>query len=119
MGDQAVLAGLLRAYAEGDLMARRALLDWLEENGDPRAEAVRQEAIDWDAVADEFCPGGSKKKRRAWTGHGPATEFNRFRWYVDCARVGADTLPEVQVAVRRARRRWLQGLFPEVNLPMV
>jgi hypothetical protein len=98
-----LLLGLLRAYVEGDLLARRALLDWLEENGDSRLEAVRREEIDWDKVARSVCPN-------VWHA------LPRYRWYVDCARVGSTALPEVVAAVQQARRDWLQVLFPEVAL---
>jgi hypothetical protein len=98
-----VLLGLLRAYVGGDLLARRALLDWLEEEGDDRLEAVRREEIDWNKVALSYLP------RARW-------DLPRYRWYVDCARVGSSALPEVVEAVKRARRQWLQGLFPEVDL---
>jgi hypothetical protein len=107
------LLGLLHAYHAGDRLARRALLDWLEENGDPRHDAVAEEAINWDRVARKLCP----YKRPA---RGPRrwydVECARFRFYVDCARVGSPTLPEVERAVREARRGWLQGLFPECDL---
>jgi hypothetical protein len=94
--------GLLRAYLHGDLLARKALLDLLEEDGDPRAASLRHEAVDWNKLA----------RRKART---PA-EFRRFRWLIDCARVGSGAPPEVVAAVREARRRWLQPLFPEFDL---
>jgi hypothetical protein len=106
MGDKDILRGLLQAYFGGDLLARRALLDYLEETGDPRGEAVRAEAIDWEAVA-----------RSAARAADQADEEARFRFYVDCARFNAGAAPEVVQAVRAARRRWLQGLFPEIELP--
>jgi hypothetical protein len=105
MGLDAVLRSLLIAYISCDLLARRALLDYLEETDDGRAAAVQQEAIDWDAVAGSL----PLEVRRSCGGI--------LRFYVDCARFSSDTVPEVTQAVRAARRRWLQGLFPEVDLP--
>ncbi len=104
MAAHEILQGLLQAYVGGDLLARRALLDYLEETGDSRAAAVQQEAIDWDAVAAGI--------------HAPLRQScgGILRFYVDCARFNADTVPEVKRAVREARRQWLQGLFPEVDL---
>jgi hypothetical protein len=119
MGESSVLLGLLKSYADGDLLARRALLDWLEENGDGRAETVRREPIDWDAVARAVCPNvdPERDRRGAKAGHGWFhDDLPRYRWYVDCARMNVETLAEVRAAVRQARRHWLQGLFPEVGL---
>lgn len=114
-----ILLGLLRAYAGGDLLARRALLDWLEEEGDDRVEVVRREEIDWSQVARSVCPNVSGAR----TGYALNPQFGhhgddlpRYRWYVDCARVGSSALPEVVAAVRQARGHWLQELFPEVDL---
>jgi hypothetical protein len=103
MADESDLLGLLRAYAGGDLLARRALRDVLEEGSDPRAEELQQEAIDWDELAARLArqePGSS----------------NWYRWLIDCARFGSPTQPEVAVAVREARRCWLQELVPEFDL---
>jgi hypothetical protein len=108
------LLGLLHAYHAGDRLARRALLDWLEENGDLRYDAVAEEAIDWEKVTRQLCPDRRRRSRHRWYDTDP--EFARFRFYVDCARVGSPTLPEVERAVREARRGWLQGLFPEYDL---
>jgi hypothetical protein len=123
MSEPSVLRGLLAAYADGDLLARRALLDLLQEEDDGRLEAVRAEAIDWDAVARGVCPGVDRSRERspvrpyASASHGGYNDdLPRYRWFVDCARVGADALPEVVRAVRAARRRWLRELFPEVEL---
>ena len=104
MTEESNLLGLLRAYYRGDRLARAALVDWLEESGDARADAVRQEGLDWDAVARQLWPLD------------PYIPWGRWRWYVDCARVGSPVLPEVAQAVQEARRRWLQKLFPEVDL---
>jgi hypothetical protein len=95
------LAALLNAYTSGDTLARKALLDALEEAGDPRADAVRAERVDWDAVARRLRP---------------ARDTAYHRWLIDCARVGSATRPDVVAAVRRARRDWLRRLFPEVDL---
>jgi hypothetical protein len=108
MLDERDLIALLEAYTGGDRLAWRALIDALEEDGDPRAEAVRGERVDWDALARKLAP------QNDW-GHG----FNDrayFRWLIDCARYGSTTHAEVAQAVRQARRQWLQGLFPEVQL---
>jgi hypothetical protein len=116
-----VLRGLLEAYVGGDLLARRALLDFLEEVGDRRLEAVRQEAIDWNAVARELCPTtGTTPAYRYYRKAGGEDvddpELPRYRYFVDCARYGAGATPEVVRAVREARRAWLGKLFPEVEL---
>src|SRR5947209_20570060 len=96
------LRGLLQAYCRSDRLARAALLDWLEEQGDPRADEVRREDIDWDALAREVVPYRES--------------VSRYRWYIDCARVGSPVMPEVARAVAKTRRLWLQRLFPEVDL---
>jgi hypothetical protein len=117
MSDPSLL-GLLHAYYRGDRLARRALLDWLEENEDQRYTAVEKEVIDWDAVAGKVCPSGRPSRRRSQQRYSPyySSEFSRYRWYVDCARFGSSATPEVEQAVREARRRWLQELFPEFDL---
>ncbi len=96
------LQALLEAYTGGDTLARKALLDALEEAGDPRADEVRAERVDWDALARRLKP------RRDTAYH---------RWLIDCARVGSATRPDITAAVRRARRDWLRRLFPEAALP--
>jgi hypothetical protein len=118
MSDAEVLRGLLLAFGDGDLLARRALLDYLDEAGDPRLEAVRREDVDWMAVARELCgPADDPRQRPSYHHPGVASgDLGRFRYYVDCARFGAGATPAVEQAVRDARRRWLQGLFPEVDL---
>jgi hypothetical protein len=93
-------------------LAKRGLLDFLEEEGDPRREAVDREEIDWLAVAQQLA--GTQQPQIAWF---PVSgELARYRYYVDCARYGAGARPEVVEAVRVARQQWLQGLFPEVDL---
>jgi hypothetical protein len=104
MGANPILRSLLQAYVGGDQLARRALSDYLEEAGDARAEVVRQEAIDWGAVEMEI----PREVRRSCGA--------QLRFYIDCARFNSETVPAVTQAVREARRRWLQGLFPEVDL---
>lgn len=116
-----VLLGLMLAYCAGDRFAKRALLDYLDENDDPRRDAVERENIDWVAVARGLCPHSNNAGHRILLQHYPedkvvSGELGRWRYYVDCARFGADTIPEVVQAVRDARRNWLQGLFPEVDL---
>src|SRR5690349_15278129 len=97
-----VLLGLLRAYVGGDLLARRALLDWLEEEGDERVEAVRREEIDWNKVAGSVCHVAGKRKGPTLSMHVGHSwdDLPRYRWYVDCARVGSSALPEVVAAVK-------------------
>jgi len=46
----------------------------------------------------------------------PNGELARWRYEVDCARFGSGARPEVIESVHDARRAWLQGLFPEVEL---
>jgi hypothetical protein len=106
------LIALLEAYCRGDTLARKVLIDALEEAGDPRIDAVRAEAIDWDELARRLAPspGG-----HVWY-MGLPRDVSYFRWLIDCARYGSPTRPDVALAVRRARRDWLQGLFPEVRL---
>jgi hypothetical protein len=103
MVDESDLLGLLRAFAGGDLVARRALRDVLEEAGDARAEALQQEGVDWDDLATQLSRRLAGSPR--W-----------YRWLIDCARFGSPTQPEVAAAVRQARRGWLQELFPELDL---
>jgi hypothetical protein len=109
MMDPKDLVGLVRAYCGGDLLARKAILDWLEEEGDPRADLVRAEEVDWNALA--------RRLDRQMNGdpHGVAN-VARLRFWIDCARYGSSTVPEVTEAVTEARRQWLQGLFPEFDL---
>jgi len=101
MNDETDLRGLLHAYANGDVLARKVLLDLLEENGDERAEALRAETIDWNAVAQTIA------RPYDWS-------VERCRWFIDCARFGSTAPPEVVDAVRLARENWLRGLFPEL-----
>jgi hypothetical protein len=113
------LAGLLHAFIDGDVIARKALLDWLEERGDPRVEDVSREAIDWWLVAwDLVRPGAEQRVPLSYGGYYPSADrdVNRTRWYIDCVRAGSDAPPDVVRAVREARRKWLAGLFPEMDL---
>jgi len=110
------LTGLLLAYIDGDVVAKKIVLDWLEEHDDPRRAAVAAEEIDWGPVA---CSITGQKKLAGSSRWGPPrypAHTNKTLFEIDCARVGADTRPEVRLAVRAARRRWLQELFPELNL---
>jgi hypothetical protein len=109
MFDEHDLLALLQAYIGGDVLARKVLLDALDEAGDPRAEAVRAEAIDWEALAARLAKGSS-----AW--HGYPRAVAHMRWQIDCARYGSHTSDEVAQAVRTARREWLQRLFPTLDL---
>ena len=111
------LVALVRAYVAGDRVARLALVDWLEEQGDPRSEEVRAARLDWDAVARTiYC----RRNHMQWdsAAHGGwyhRTEVSRCRWLIDCALAGAAVPPEVSEAVREAHHAWLAGLFPEVR----
>jgi hypothetical protein len=119
MGMQDVLVGLLRAYCGGDLLAKRALIDLLEEVGDARAEDVRREDIDWNGVARRLCRPVGRRIRGGFHAGGEAVDhpdLPQMRFYVDCARFNAGATPEVIQAVRDAREEWLQRLFPEVNV---
>jgi hypothetical protein len=111
MLDEYDLTALLQAYS-GDTLARKALIDALEEAGDPRLEAVRAEAVDWDGLAQQLADAGKGKSWWAGTPQGQSY----YRWLIDCARYGSATRQDVTDAVRQARREWLQGLFPEVRL---
>lgn len=102
-----MLPGLLNAYAEGDRTARLALLDWLEERGDPRLETVRQRQVDWDAVARRICHERSGARTYIY-GHD-----NYVRWLIDCALVGDQVPADIARAVENALRDWLARLFPE------
>lgn len=124
---QASLTAFLHAYVAGDRTARLALVDWLEEHGDPRAEAVRLAVVDWDAVAwnlfRESWPTWNRRrrpKRLSQLNTHERAELNRYRWWIDCALVSADAPAAVIAAVRQAHRNWLMGLFPEVaaSLPL-
>ena len=101
MFDEHDLIALMEAYSRGDTLARKALIDALEEAGDPRGDAVRAEQVDWDALARRLAPHDSRY----------------YRWLIDCARFGSTTHEEVAAAVRRTRRNWLRGLFPEIHWP--
>lgn len=115
------LVAFLRAYVDGDRTARLALVDWLEERGDPRAEAVRAAKVDWKAVAQgvffERNPQWARSARRRARGRRltdwEQAEVSRIQWTIDCALVGTDAPADVVTAVRRAHRKWLAGLFPE------
>ncbi len=99
------LHALLTADVTGDRVARQALADYLEEQGDPRAEAVRAEKIDWNGVARKL-----EKDLNGSAGLG-TYHRNRLRWLIDCCLVG-DRVPEyVRDAVEQARRRWAARLF--------
>jgi hypothetical protein len=118
-GNPRELAALLLGYIDGDVVARKVLLDWLEEHEDPRLAAVREEAIDWATVAVQLSGQPERvdlprytwqSERRYFTAH-----TNHLRFQIDCARVGADVPEAVRRAVREARRAWLTELFPEIN----
>ena len=114
MFDEFDMTGLLLAYIEGDTLARKALVDALEEADDPRVEQFRDESIDWDGLAARL---SGEKSRPRW--HYPSClsgESARMRFRIDCARFGSPTTPEVTEAVRRARQAYAKKLFPELEL---
>src|SRR5262249_44517362 len=102
--DAVTLHSLLTAYSDADALARRALVDFLDDAGDPRADTVHEELIDWEAYAALLC--------RLLVRHDVAY----VRHLIDCARFGAATLPAITQAVRAERLRWLAELFPEAGL---
>jgi hypothetical protein len=112
MLEESDLLALLQAYIAGDGLARKVLVDALEEAGDPRAETVRRECIDWDALA------GNLAARRGLLGwfRGQNGDPGYTRWLIDCARFGSTSNPTVAQAVRDERRVFLERLFPELEL---
>ena len=115
MLDAEALRGFLEAYINGDVTAKKVVLDFLDDEGDARAEAVRAEAIDWNAVAVDLTPP-PWRVRYDDMGHAVPTFDTRIRWLIDCARVGDSVRPEIARAVAAARRDWLKQLFPEAEL---
>jgi hypothetical protein len=105
------LRGLIDAYIAGDVVARKVIADWLEETDDPRAGPVRADGADWDELACRLAGVPARKGQFDLPQPAP-----RYRWLIDCARFGAGAPPEVEAAVRDARRAWLAGLFPELGL---
>lgn len=100
MFDEHDLTALLLAYIDGDTLARKALIDVLDEAGDPRAEKIRDEAIHWDKVAANASDLNS---------------FSYLRFQIDCARYGSTATPEVTALVRHARANYIAQLFPEMT----
>jgi hypothetical protein len=115
MFDEQDLIGLVRAYIAGDVLARKVLLDALDEAGDPRTAAVREEDIDWDDLAVRLSGGEPLPPRRRRKRYSLNRHAAYMRWLIDCARFGSSTQPEVAEAVREARREWLGKLFPELR----
>jgi hypothetical protein len=115
MLDEQDLIGLVGAYIAGDTLARKVLLDALEETGDPRSAVVREEDIDWDDLAVRLCGGKPLPPRRRRRKYVHDRASANMRWLIDCARLGSNTPPEVADAVREARRTWLERLFPELT----
>jgi hypothetical protein len=103
MIDPHELIGLLRGYAEGDILARKVLIDALAEDGDPRATQVENEEINWDRVAADLARKSTLGDRR------------RLRWLIDCVRYGSTAPAEVTQVVRQKRTAWLKKLFPECD----
>ena len=138
MFDERDVTALLLAYIDGDTLARKVLIDALEEADDPRVEQFREEAIDWDNLAEHLSGEGAgarthypstatpRRSVRLWRGEGagarthyPSTlsgESARMRFRIDCARFGSPTTPEVTKAVQRARHAHAKKLFPELEL---
>jgi hypothetical protein len=111
METEAILQGLLLAYIDGDVLARKVLLDYLEEQDDARLEAVRAERVDWGALASTIAHA-----RGAGFYLRLQHDVNKHRWLIDCARAGSEVQPYVKTAVGEARRQWLRQLFPEIDL---
>jgi hypothetical protein len=114
MFDEHDIIALLGAYIDGDTLARKVLVDALDEAGDSRAEQFREEPIDWDRVALRLTGDTARPKVRGYsrlTG-----ESARMRFQIDCVRFGSPTTPEVTEAVRRARRAYAKKMFPELEL---
>jgi hypothetical protein len=98
---------LLTAYIDGDVLARKALVDILEEAGDPRTASVREEAIDWDKLARKLSKGPD-----SWFRGG----VGYIRFLIECARFNSTARPDIVDAVRQARQQWVKKLFPEIKL---
>jgi hypothetical protein len=114
MFDEHDLIGLLLAYIDGDTLARKALVDALEELGDPRLEQFREEAIDWNKLACRL--SRQKAKKQSMVDTILSGESARMRFRIDCERFGSETTPEVKEAVRQARQAHVKKLFPELDL---
>lgn len=100
---------MLLAYIDGDTLARKVAVDLLEEAGDERAAAVREEPIHWDLLAAELAEELGQLDIMPM-------EPNRVRFYIECARYGSPTRPEVAHAVGEARRALVRKVFPELGL---
>lgn len=114
MIDPTDLSGLLRSYADGDVLARKVLVDFLSEEGDDRAEKVRDEGIDWDEVARQLAGNPPQADSHWWARQ--RGEQPRIRWWIDCVRFGNSAPEFVTSRVRQERLSWLAGLFPECGL---
>ena len=112
MFDEREMMALIEAYIGGDTLARKALIDALDEAGDPRVEQFRDDAIDWNRIAIRM----GKSKQTDYHGHvRPSGESARIRFQIDCERFGSPTTPEVAEAVRQARRAYAKKLFAELD----
>lgn len=100
---------MLLAYIDGDPLARKVAVDLLDEGGDPRAQVLRDEPIAWDLLAAHLSEEVSNVEMTF-------LEANRMRFYIECARYGSPTRPDVVGAVREARRAMVRKLFPELGL---
>ena len=114
MFDEYDVTALLLAYIDGDTLARKILVDALEDAGDPRVEQFRDESIDWDAVAIRLSGGRGASSR--YYPNVLSGESARMRFRIDCTRFGSPTTPEVTEAVRQTRRAYAKELFPELEL---
>jgi hypothetical protein len=114
MFDEHDMIGLLLAYIDGDTLARKALVDALEELDDPRLQQFREEAIDWNNVARRLC--GERARKQSRVESILSGESARMRFRIDCERFGSETTPEVKEAVRQARQAHVKKLFPELEL---
>ena len=114
MFDEYDIIALLEAYIDGDTLARKALVDALDEAGDARVEQFREETIDWDALAIRL--SGERKKSKNTFAYNLSGESARMRFRIDCARFGSPTTPEVTEAVQHARRAYARKLFPTLEL---
>lgn len=110
MVDEHDLRAMLQGYVDGDVLARKVIVDLLEEMGDPRAATMREEQIDWDRLAYRLA--NDTPPKRIWALSG---EPGRMRFRIECARFGSPTTPDVVEAVREARRKWVRSLFPELE----
>lgn len=102
------LLALALAYIAGDVLGKKVLADALEEADDPRMEAVREEAIDWDELARQLAK--SYSQANYWF----RADQPRVRFQIDCVRYGSTSLDEIVAGVQQARRQFVRKIFPEI-----